>query len=127
MYIPKYFIRELKNIDPAMYVVKDCELGAYDIWKEVEVEVPTKSKPFLYKEHRMVASFDRLNDAALADLRYRKWLGNRFETAKDPRKYWKWMKDQEKAIKAKKIETARDMQARGWMGIYNRGRKKLYT
>lgn len=127
MYIPKYFIRELKNIDKALYVVKDYELGMFDIYKEVEVEVPKKLGSFLYKEHRMIDSFRYLNDDALMHLRYRKWLGNKFETAKDPRKYWKWMKDQEKKVKEKKIEEARDMQAKGWIEAYNWDKRKVFS
>ncbi len=127
MYVPKHFLRALFIIDPEFYVVPDREAGVYDIWKEVEVEVPTKFKPFLYKEHRMVASFPHLNDDALAQLRYRKWIGNKFETAKDPRKYWKWMKSQEKEIKAKKVEAARDQQARGWVELYNWDKRKVFS
>jgi len=127
MYVPNFFRRQLKIIDPELFVVKDESLNMYDIWKIVNVELETRFKHIRYKERRLVASYRYLNDDALANLRYRKWLGNKFETGKDPRKYLKWLKDQEKEERKKKIAVARDMQAKGWMKIYNTGRRKMFT
>ena len=127
MFVPYWFRRALKIIDPKFYVVIDYDSQTYDIWKEVEIDIKTKFRWKRYKEHRMVAYFYHLNDSALADLRYRKWLGNKFETPKDPKKYWAWMRSQDKEEKKKKIEEARAMQAEGWVRIHNVGRRKMFT
>jgi len=122
MYIPRSFLHELKIIDPELFVVQDYETGTYDIWKDCEFDVGNKH----WKEERMIDSFERLNDDALTKLRYRKWLGRKYNVVEDPKRYHAWIKETNKVAIEKKHNLALDMMTRGFMKIHEHGTKKTF-
>ncbi len=85
---PRFFLRELKDIDPSFFVEIDRANGAYLICK-MKKQVYQKPDGSLgwEEEKRILEDFEVLNDAALAYLRYRKWLGRNYKTAEGPARW----------------------------------------
>ncbi len=122
MHILPSFLKALKIIDPEFFVVQDHETGTYDIWKDCTFEFSKER----WKEERMIESFERLDDDALTKLRYRKWLGRKFNVENDPKRYHAWMKEQARVAMEKKHNLAMDMISRGWMKINDHNTKKTF-
>lgn len=122
MYIPVWFTKALNIIDPELFVAIDYEARTYDIWKECEFEFGHER----WKEERMIDSFERLDDNALTKLRYRKWLGRKFNIEEDPTRYHAWIKEQARIAQEKKHNLAMDMISRGWMKIHDHETKKTF-
>jgi hypothetical protein len=116
MHIPSWWKKELKIIDPALSVVWNEHLRYFEVWKTLEYK-PLNSRRMV-KEPVLRACFDRLNDAGLTNLRHRQWIGRHIMRG-SAENYIKWIKDEEKAEKAKEIDRSRDMMAHGFMEMFS--------
>ena len=124
---PKWFLRELKIIDPKYFVAYNRRYDYFEIRWKVHFYKEVKGK---YVEHRSqptLATFRHLNDAALTNLRERKKLGEQFERKHDSNKYLQWIQELNREAKAKKQELALETITEGFMRIYNVGRRKMFT
>jgi hypothetical protein len=80
-------------------------------WVVVEHDVEVKRTVPLVR-----AVFDELDQRAIDNLRYRRWVGQRY--LGNPEAYLRWLKQEELEAKAKEKEIARDMMAEGFMKAY---------
>jgi hypothetical protein len=144
MYVPKWFLRELKIIDPTYFVTWNDEYQYFEIRKKMNmekiVEVPGKEilsgeelhglrRPQLLKitmRNPTVAVFKILNDQALIDMRKRKYIGLKFQRNNDPLAYLKWIMAQNKEAKAKKEEIAHEMITDGIMKMHKLETSKTF-
>ncbi len=125
MYIPKYFLHELKIIDSTYFVEIDYNKGLYRIVKEVDVVIPSKMNGSIrIRGPRAVDVFTHLNDAALTHLRYRKWLGRQMNIVENPKKELAYLEAQDKAAMAKEKEIGYEMMAEGFFEGYKLSQRK---
>jgi len=66
------FKRDLEIIDPTYYATWNPNSQFWEIRKVTPLRRG-------FERHSVLAIFERLNDKALTELRYRKWLGRKFE------------------------------------------------
>lgn len=125
-YVPKWFSRELKMIDPSYYVQFNDHYGYFEIKKRVHYYVMDgwgRSEERL--EAPSLATFKLLNDAALTNLRKRKLVGLKFKGS--TKAYLKYLRSLNQESKRKGKALAREMMAEGFMRIHNIGRRKIFT
>lgn len=139
--VPSWFERELACIDPSYFVVWNDLYRYYEIKRKmdfkrtVEIEggatsdgrghgVVTEDKIIKIAMHNpTVAVFKILNDAALTDLRQRKYMGLKFHRAYRDDEFLKWIARENREAKAKKEELARELIATGFMEMHRLERR----
>jgi len=119
--VPDWFVRELKVLDDSYFVEYDSKYGYYVIKKKLN----KLERGYINEVEIWLATFPRLNDRAMANLRYRKWMGRKFEG--DMKKYIRYLKGLNKEAKQKAKELGYEMMAEGLMKIHNFGRKSYFT
>ena len=123
MYVPRWFLRELRFIDPTSRVEYDGK-PLYRIVKDVDMIIPVPFRGTIHvKGPRTVDVFPYLNDSALTHLRYRKWLGRRMNIIENPKKELAYLEAQEKAAMAKEREIGYEMMAEGMYEGYRLSQK----
>lgn len=107
--VPRWFLRELRIIDPSLRVDYVSESNMFILSKELDYVIDGKPK----KERFIRASFRYLNDKALDNLRYRKRLGERLMDR--PGAYIRWLHEEEVENKKKLRDEAIDMMTEGYV------------
>jgi len=113
-YIPKWWTRELRIIDPKYRAIWNDRYRYYHI--------QYFNGPL--KRWTNIGTYRYLNDNALEDMRRRKRLGLKLRG--DPEVYMRWMREQENESKRKEKEIAEDMITEGYMKIHEVGRKQTF-
>ena len=119
--IPDWFERELKVLDDSYFVEYHRNYNYYVIKKKLN----KLERGYLKETEVWLATFPRLNDRAMANLRYRKWLGRKLEG--EPEKYFRYLKNLNKEAKEKAKELGYEMMAEGLMKIHQYERRKIFT
>jgi len=122
-----FFVREINDIAPDCYLKYNVELRVWEIWKDLDVfwDDQWDGKKNHQRMSIIRAVFEALDQRALDNLRYRRWVGNRF--MKDSQTYLRWLKKEEKEAKEKEKTIAVDMMAEGFMKAYESSRRKYFT
>lgn len=119
---PKWFLRELKLIDPRYFPFFNEEYDYWEIRHHVVYSVTDDAGRIERREmDPTLAVFKHLNDAALDDLRRRKRIGEKFARIDQKlanKAYLKWINDMSKESAKKGRELGIEMQAKGWMQIF---------
>jgi len=119
--IPDWFERELKVLDDSYFVEYHRNYNYYVIKKKLN----KLERGYLQETEVWLATYPRLNDRAMANLRYRKWLGRKLEG--EPEKYFRYLKNLNKEAKEKAKELGYEMMAEGLMKIHQYERRKIFT
>jgi len=126
--ISKWFLRELKLLDPDLKVRYNPDLNYFEVTKVVNAYLPKKGGGYAHIQRELIrAVYDHLNDEALTNIRYRQYLGRKHNAKGDPNAYMKLIMEENKAAKAKESRRAREMIAEGARRMYMVGRQKYYT
>lgn len=120
--IPRWFEKDLAIIDPSYYVFYNDLYDYFEIKRRMDVSrkvAITEEKLRHVRVHNpTVAVFKILNDAALLDLRKRKYIGLKFHRAYKDDAYLDWLVAQNREAKKKKQELAHEMMAEGFMEMH---------
>ncbi len=107
----KWFLRLLKDINPEFYVKIDYQNRVYLICRMKYVpETHADGSVHYIQEERIVDDFEHLNDAAMAHLRYRKWLGTKYRTAEGVERWRLYLKER----KTERVRRERLRKADDW-------------
>jgi len=121
---PPWFLKELKRIDPALYVRYDETSDSFEIIKDLAYFPPGSKR--LVRESVIRAVFKHANDAALTELAKRK-------------KYWQneclcsserqiaQIKRENAEAKRKRRDNAAELQAEGAMEAYRLATRKTFS
>jgi hypothetical protein len=121
---PKWFLRELRIIDPTYYVKVNEAARTYDVMKDAEIYLKFRDGTvYKRKEPRVVGSYPLANERALTSLRYRKWLGRQMRIIEKPGAEREAMRKEEEARMAKHKEEGFDMMTYGFKEAYAVDRK----
>ncbi len=136
--IPTWFERDLALIDPEYFVVYNDHYDYFEIKRKMsfsrKVEIPgsaTADGRVLRKDQLLkvamrnptVAVFKILNDAALLNLRERKYIGRKFHRAFNETAFLDWIVRQNRDAKEKKEQLAAEMIAEGFMEMHRLERR----
>lgn len=117
--IPEWWKKDLKRLDPNYTTVYNPEYDVFEIKSREAIRKGNVPKWLVFN----LAIFKELNEEALTNLRYRKWLGRKYTTTAER---IKWIKEMNEEAKAKRREIALEMIAEGFIRIHNFGRKKYF-
>lgn len=128
MHVPAWFKKELRWLDPTYYITLDESCGDYEIRKDVTFAIPgPEGKTKWFTESKILALFKKLDDSAMADLRFRKWLGRRYEVPNKSKQWLEMIIKRDKEMKAKKKAEAQEMIAEGLMKMHRMETTKTFT
>ena len=119
--VPNWFKRELKILDPKYYVVYNDHYNYFEI--KHTVRIIRHGREFISRPN--LAVFKVLNDAAMTNLRKRKYVGRKFQG--DTKKYLNWIRRNNEEAKEKKRQIGLEMMTEGYMRIHNLGRRTYFT
>jgi hypothetical protein len=124
---PAFFVREINDIAPDCYLKFNSDLRTWQVWKDLDVFSDTDENGTRQHQKMSIvrAVFEALDQRALDNLRYRRWVGNRY--MKDSQTYLRWLKKEEREAKAKEKEIALDMITEGLMKGYESSRRTYFT
>ena len=125
MYVPEWFKKELKIIDPTYYVFPNEKYNYYEIRKDFHWYNGNEGT-----EHRAspsLANFKLLNNAALDSLRERKRRGLQFERKYYKDKVLREIERENREIREKNKEEALEMMTEGFMKIDQLERRRMFT
>jgi hypothetical protein len=128
--IPDFFVRDLEIIDPTYFVKYNQLYNYFEIKKEMEVERKDKERGIRVRiKNPTVAVFRSLNEAALNNLRKRKYEGLKYARKHDSDEYLNDIIRSNKEAKKKKEQIALEMVAEGMIKIDNieNRRKVIFT
>jgi len=109
-------LRDFRSVAPDAYLRYNKVLRCWEVMKDL-IWVVTEHDVEIKRTIPVVrAAFDELNQRAIDNLRYRRWVGQRYMG--NPEAYLRWLKQEELDAKAKEREIARDMMAEGFMKAY---------
>ena len=113
---PGFFLKEFQSYWPEHYLKYNSELRLWEVWKDLDVIEPDdhgKLKKMKVPVCRAV--FESLDQRALDNLRYRRWVGLHYMYSSAA--YLRWLKQEELETKAKKRQRNHAMIAEGltWM------------
>lgn len=117
--VPEHFKKNLKLIDPDYVAIYNPEYDVFEIKSRQKIMKGDVPKWLVFN----LAIFKELNDEALTNLRYRKWLGRKYAKKGE---YLKWIKEMNAEAKAKRRQIALEQQAEGYIKIHNFGKKKYF-
>ena len=115
-----WVLRELHEVAPDAYLQYNAALRTWEVMKDLitadqdehgvvrKTTVPT-----------VRAVFQELDQRAIDNLRYRRWVGLRLQG--NPQAYFRWLMQEHEEAKAKEREIAREMMAEGFMRAWKYG------
>lgn len=126
MYIPEWFKRDLKNLDPTYFIAYNDHYNYFEIkkrfhyyvkdsWGRIEERLETPN----------LATFKHLNEDAMTNLRKRKRMGEKFEG--DTAKYIRYIQSLHRESKKKARQLRLEMMAEAFIRMYNMGKIKYFT
>lgn len=120
MYVPEWFVKSLKVIDPTWRVEQDNSDGTYMIMKDVSVAVPLDGgRTGIVHGPRTVAVFQgELCEAHLNELRSRKKIGERMNIVENPANELLFYQRMNREAKEKRKEMALEMMTEGFMKMH---------
>ena len=140
--IPKWFVQELKLIDPHLFVVFNQEDRYYEVKTNMEfnrvVDIPglvTKSKADgnilnpdqllkISMKNPTIAVFRELDSRALEELRFRRWKF--LQKFRKPSDDIKEIIERNREAKKKKAELSAEMMAEGFMKMDKMEKSKMF-
>lgn len=124
--IPQWFKRELKNIDPRLEIEYDSYYNYFVIYITVGVYSYMGGRRRHFKDRITKACFTHLNDKAMADLRYRHWLAQKYNARGDRDALMKMWKAEEREAKQKIKNHSVDMMVEGLKKMQEIDTKQTY-
>jgi len=121
MIAPKFFLRELDDIDKSYFPEWNEKNEYWEIKKRMNVNY-IKRGYLISVVNPTIAVYRYLNDNALNDIRRRKKLSERFPGST----YLEWIMSQAKEAKKKKMEIAVEIATEGFMKIFQQGKSKQF-
>ncbi len=122
--IPKWFLRELKIIDPTYYVKINDEAQTYDVMKDADIYLKFRDGTvYKKKAPRVVGSYQHAVESVLTSLRYRKWLGRQMKIVEKPNAEREAMQKKDAESMEKHKEEGFDMMTYGFKEAYEVDRK----
>lgn len=107
------FIREINDIAPDCYLKFNSGLRVWEVWKDLDVFWDDQWDGHHNHQRLSIVRgvFPALDQRMLDNLRFRRWVGNRY--MKDSQTYLRWLKKEEREAKAKEHEIALEMISEG--------------
>jgi len=117
--VPNWFKKDLKIIDPNYRAIYNPEYDLFEIKNRIEIRKANVPKWLVFN----LAVFKELNEEALTNLRYRKYLGRKYSKKGE---YLKWIQSMNSEAKLKRRQLALERMAEGFIKIQNFGKKKYF-
>lgn len=114
------YLRDFQSVAPDAYLQYNAALRTWEVMKDLVTADQD--------EHGVVrkttvptvrAVFQEIDQRAIDNLRYRRWVGLRLQG--NPQAYFRWLMQEHEEAKAKEKELARDMMAEGFMRAWKYG------
>jgi len=121
---PRWFVQDLRLIDPTYFPAWNDDYHYWEIKKKLEVYRKDKDNgKAVFLKDPTVAVFETLDMRAVHRLRSRKLVGLKYAGTK---KYLKDIERQNREAQAKGRELARDRIAREFMDAYKISKRKMF-
>lgn len=129
---PAWFLKELALIDPEVYLVWNPEFRYWQFMKDLKIiQFANDGRARHIVEAHCRAVETHLDERALAPLRYRRWLGQRYlrdlPEGVYTAEYLRWIKAEESAAKKKAEELAIDQMTAGFMKMHRLATTRTYS
>ena len=110
---PRFFLETFRSYWPEHYLVYNVEIHCWEIWKDLDVIEPDEHGRLRKTQVPIIRGvFESLDQRALDNLRYRRWVGLHF--MHNSAAYLRWLKQEEIEAKARRRQRNIEMMAEGF-------------